>query len=151
MEAALLFLCIGFMIAVLYIDLSFDVSALPFRGRPEPLPTATLKTIEAYYRRIASNPYPLMLVMATAVACLVTQTYYGWVPRWIGYASLGLMAAIILFAIGKVIPTANGLASKSTPIEERRGKVEALLTYHFALLISVLALAGVQLVALVTS
>jgi hypothetical protein len=149
MLAAVLFLCIGFMIAVLYIDLVFDVSGLPHRRSGEPLAPAILDPIATYYRYITRNPYLLMLIMATAAACIIAQIFYELVPRWIGYASLLLMVLNTLIAVLKVIPAAQRLASgKDTP-ELRSQMVHSMLPYHLLLLAAVLLLAAIQLIGTV--
>jgi hypothetical protein len=149
MLVAVLFLCIGFMIAVLYIDLVFDVSGLPHRRSRELLPAAVLDPIATYYRYITRNPYLLMFIMLTAAGCLVTQVVYGLVPRWVGYGSLVLMLLNALVAVLKVIPTAQRLAAGSDTAESRSRMVHSLLPYHLVLLASVLLLAVMQLIATV--
>src|SRR5579862_3186230 len=86
-----LFLCLGFMMAVLYIDLMFDVSAAPYRRTAAPLPKAVLDPITHYYGRITQNPYVLMFVMLTTLACIVAEIMYGLAPAWAAYSSLFLM------------------------------------------------------------
>ena len=68
-----LFACIGFMLAVLYIDLMFDVTAVPYRRSGTTLPKEVLDPIVHYYGRITQNPYVLMFVMLTTTVCLITQ------------------------------------------------------------------------------
>jgi hypothetical protein len=148
MVAALLFLCIGFMIAVLYIDLVFDASALSYRDSSEPLSAAVLGPIATYYRYITRNPYLLMLVMLTALGCILAQIVYGLAPRWAAYASLSVMAANMLVAVSKVIPTAKRLAGGKDEVGLQSHMVHSMLPYHLALLAAVLLLAIVQLLAL---
>ena len=147
MLTAVLFLCIGFMIAVLYIDLVFDFSGLPHRRSGEPLAPAVLDPIATYYRYITRNPYLLMLIMATAAGCIVVQIYHESVPRWTGYASLLLMVFNTLIAVLRVIPAAQRLASGRDTVELQTRLVHGVLPYHVLLLASVLLMAGVQLVA----
>src|SRR5436190_464806 len=68
-----LFGCIGFMLAVLYIDLTFDVSAAPYRRTGTTIPKEVLDPITNYYGRITQNPYVLMFVMLTTTLCIVTE------------------------------------------------------------------------------
>ncbi|HUL99084.1 MAG TPA: hypothetical protein VLU24_06645 [Mycobacterium sp.] len=139
-----LFLCIGFMLAVLYIDLMFDVTAVPYRRTKEPLPGEVVEPIASYYRRITQNPYVLMFVMLTATVCIVAEIVYDLVPRWAGYVSLALMGAAMLAGAGKVIPAAQRLASGKDADDKRTRLVHSMLPGHVVLLISILLLALVQ-------
>jgi hypothetical protein len=147
MLAAVLFLCIGFMIAVLYIDLVFDFSGLPHRRSGRPLAPAILDPIATYYRYITRNPYLLMFIMATAAACIVGQIFFELVPRWIGHASLLVIVLNTLIAALKVIPAAQRLASGRDNAELQSQIVHSLLPYHVVLLIAVLLLMVMQLIA----
>lgn len=139
-----LFLCIGFMIAVLYMDLVFDTSAVPHRRAEGPLPAHVLEPIAMYYRYITRNPYLLMFVMLTTLASIVAQIVYGLVPRWAGYASLFLILFAMVVGTLKVIPTAQRLAAANEPIEQQTRMVHSMFPSHILLLISILALAAVQ-------
>src|SRR5438094_4323905 len=57
--AAVLALCAGFLLAVLWFDLMFDVQVLG-RGRgADPLPEEVLASIAAYYRRVTTQARPM--------------------------------------------------------------------------------------------
>src|SRR5262249_48040844 len=114
-----LFLCIGFMLAVLYIDLMFDVSALPYRRTNAALPKEILDSITFCSRRIVQNPYVLMFVMLVATLSIVAEILYGLAPRWAAYSSLALMAVSMIGGVFKVIPTAQRLASVNDSEEAR--------------------------------
>ncbi len=139
-----LFLCIGFMIAVLYIDLMFDVSAVPYRRTGEPLPAPVAESIASYYRRITQNPYVLMFVMFTAMVCIIAEIWYELVPRWVGYSSLVFMGIGMGAGAGKVIPAAQRLAAGKDPEDKRTRLVHSMFPSHILLLVSILLLALVQ-------
>lgn len=139
-----LFMCIGFMLAVLYIDLMFDVSAVPYRRTNAPIPGEVVESIASYYRRITQNPYVLMFVMLTATACIVAEIAYDLVPRWVGYSSLVFMAIVVLAGGARVIPMAQRLASGKDAEDKRTRLVHSMLPGHIVLLISILLLALVQ-------
>ena len=139
-----LFLCIGFMMAVLYIDLMFDVSAVPHRHAKAPLPKEVLDPIIHYYGRITQNPYVLMFVMLTTVTCIGAQIVYDQAPRWAAYSSLVLMALIMLTGTLKVIPTAQRLGAGKDPEDAQTRMILGMLPFHLVLLISVLVLAMIQ-------
>ena len=139
-----LFLCIGFMMAVLYIDLMFDVSAVPYRHTKAALPKEVLDPITHYYGRITQNPYVLMFVMLTTAVSIGAQIVYGLAPRWVGYSSLFLMGLSMLTGTLKVIPTAQRLGSGKDPEDVRTRMIHGMLPFHIVLLINILLLAAIQ-------
>jgi hypothetical protein len=139
-----LFLCLGFMMAVLYIDLMFDVSALPYRSSKAPLPQEVLDPITHYYGRITQNPYVLMFVMLTTTLCIGAQILYGLAPRWVGWSSLFLMGLSMMTGTLKVIPTAQRLGSAKDPEDVRTRMVHSMLPAHLVLLVNILLLTAIQ-------
>lgn len=139
-----LFLCIGFMLAVLYIDLMFDVTAVPHRRSNATLPKEVLGPIICYYGRITQNPYVLMFVMLTATVCLVMEIVYDLAPRWAGYSSLVAMGLAMVAGTVKVIPTAQRLASGRDPEDRQTALIHGMFPAHIFLLICILVLAAIQ-------
>jgi hypothetical protein len=144
MLVAALFLCIGFLIAVLYIDLVFDVSALPHPREHAALPSHVRDPIATYYRYVTRNPYLLMVIMVTASACIVAEVVFNLVPRWAGYVSLLQIALSVSTAVFKVIPAARRLAIGGETPESQTRIIVMVLRYHILLLMIVLSLAFVQ-------
>ena len=138
------FICIGFMLAVLYIDLMFDVTAVPYRRTGTTLPKEVLDPITHYYGRITQNPYVLMFVMLTTTVCLVAEIVYDLTPRWAAYSSLVAMGLAMATGTAKVIPTAQRLASGKDPADKQTSLIHGMFPSHVFLLICILALAGIQ-------
>lgn len=141
------FVCIGFILGILYIDLMFDVMAVPHRRSGTTLPKEVLDPITHYYRRVTRNPYVLMFVMLTTTICLVLQIVYGLAPRWAAYTSLAAMGLAMVAGGVKVIPSARRLASGRDPAEVQTRLVHGVFTAHVLLLACILVLAAIQLVA----
>jgi hypothetical protein len=141
------FVCIGFMLAILYIDLMFDVMAVPHRRSGTTLPKEVLDPITHYYRRVTQNPYVLMFVMLTTTTFLVLQIVYGLTPRWTAYTSLAAMGLAMVAGIVKVIPAAQRLASGKDPAEVQTRLIHGVFTAHVLLFVCILVLAAIQLVA----
>ncbi len=139
-----LFLCIGFMLAVLYMDLVFDISALPYRRSGTNLPKTILDPIVIYYRYITKNPWLLIFVILTAASCIAAQLAFHLVSRRIGVVSGFLIGFVMLVGTLKVIPTAQRLASGKDDEERQTRMVHSLFPYHVLLLIGVLLLTVVQ-------
>jgi hypothetical protein len=139
-----LFLCLGFMMAVLYIDLMFDVSAAPYRKTKAALPPEVLGSITHYYGRITQNPYVLMFVMLTTTLCIGAEIMYGLAPKWAGWASLFLMGLSMLTGTLKVIPTAQRVGSAKDPEDARTRMIHGMLPFHLVLMLNILLLTGIQ-------
>ena len=139
-----LFLCLGFMMAVLYIDLMFDVSAAPYRKSNAPLPKAVLDPITHYYGRITQNPYVLMFVMLTTTLCIGSEILYNSAPRWASYSSLFLMGLSMMTGTLKVIPTAQRLGAGTDPEDVRTRMIHGMLPFHLILMVNIIALTAIQ-------
>jgi len=138
------FVCIGFMIAILYIDLQFDMLSLPHRRAGGPMPAGVLRQIATYYGVITKNPYLLMFVMVTTLTCIVVEILYDLVPRWVGYSSLILIGLAMGVGIIRVIPMAQRLATDKDAADERTRMAHGMFPSHIFLLIVILLLALLQ-------
>ena len=139
-----LFLCLGFMMAVLYIDLMFDVSAAPYRRTKAALPQEILDPITHYYGRITQNPYVLMFVMLTTVLCIGSEILYNSAPRWASYSSLFLMGLSMMTGTLKVIPTAQRLGAGTDTEDVRTRMVHSMLPFHLILMVNIILLTAIQ-------
>lgn len=139
-----LFICFGFFIAVLYIDLVFDISALPYRKSKSELPPEVVTPIVSYYRLITKDPWLLMSFFFVATGCLLAEIKYSLVPSRIGYASMMMLGLIMLLAVARVIPRAQRLASGKETAQKQAFYIHSLFPYHIILLILVLALTLLQ-------
>jgi hypothetical protein len=138
------FMCLGFMIAVLYIDLSFDLLSLPHRKSGAEIPVGSLGPVVGYYGRITQNPYLLMFVMMTNTICIIWEIVYDLVPRAISYPSLLLMGAAMILGSARVIPAATKLSKAGLTAEEKTRLAHSLFPAHIILLILVLSLTVLQ-------
>src|SRR5437764_6051356 len=98
----------GFLLAVLWFDLMFDVQALCHRGRD--LPEHTLASIAVYYKRVTTTARPMnrliTAVMVATIGTIIAQIARGDRPTWVGWASLVLAGAAILIASPGTVPAA---------------------------------------------
>ena len=139
-----LFFCLGFCVAILYLDLVFDTSARPYRKAGAALPDDVLGPITTYYRYVTRNPWLLIYVMTVAITCIVVDLVFGSVPRWVGYSSLGVFGLIALLAMARVIPGAQRLASGRESAEEQTRLAHSLFPLHMLFLVLILALVLLQ-------
>ena len=75
----------GFLLAVLWFDLMFDVQTRKHTGNP--LPPEVLASISAYYRRVTTEAYPMnrlvALVMVLTLVAIGAQIVEAVSPWWI--------------------------------------------------------------------
>ena len=78
--SSILLVCGGFLLAVLWMDLMFDVQALRHRADSGALPEEVLRSITAYYRRVTTQARPMGHlvggVMALALGALASDLVF---------------------------------------------------------------------------
>jgi hypothetical protein len=137
----------GFLLAVLWFDLMFDVQIAGHRG--EALPEPVLASIAGYYRRvtIAARPMNRLVaaVMLGTLGSIIAQIARGDRPRWVGWVSLVLAAVPILLAGAHTVPSAVRLGGRADPIPRQRALARSILRDHVLCVIAIAALLVAQL------
>ena len=140
----------GFLLAVLWFDLMFDVQVLPHR-RAEP-PPAVVGSIAAYYRRVTTDARPMnrlvALAMLALLAAICVQLAGGAGPRWAWWTSLVLAVVPITLAATRTVPAAVRLGSREDPPDGQADLARAICRQHLACLACIAALLVVQLAAI---
>ena len=108
----------GFLLAVLWFDLMFDVQTRKHAG--DPLPPEVLASISAYYRRVTTDAYPMnrlvALVMVLTLVAIGAQIVEAASPWWIGWGSLALAGSGFVPTLARTVPNARRLGSaKDSP------------------------------------
>jgi hypothetical protein len=139
----------GFLLAVLWFDLMFDVQTRKHSG--EVLPPDVLTSISAYYRRVTTEAYPMnrlvALVMLLTLAAICAEIVQGETKWWIGWGSLLLAGSGFVPTMTRTVPNARRLGSAQDPAEEQSRLARAICRDHmfsFARMACVLVL---QLIA----
>ena len=118
----------GFLLAVLWMDLMFDVLVFS-RGiharRGGEFPEEVLGEIASYYRRVTTTASPMnylvAAVMAAMVLTLVTSLVSTGGNAVLDVASLVLCGVPIALALARIFPAAARLgARKDSPVEQSR-------------------------------
>ena len=139
----------GFLLAVLWFDLMFDVQVA--RHRLSEPPEGVLASIAGYYRRVTTGARPMNRLVAGAMVAtlgtIIAQIARGDHPRWLGWVSLVLAGAPILLAGGHTVPSAIRLGSRRDPLGDQARLARLILRDHVLCAVSILALLVVQLVA----
>jgi hypothetical protein len=136
----------GFLIAVLWFDLMFDVQV---RRLDEADGEARLGSIADYYRRVTIEAYPanrlVAAVMLVVVAGTLTQLVTGAGGR--GRALLALVCAgsAIGLAGARVVPNAMRLGARRDPPAVQRELARGIWRDHVVCLIAMVAFLALQL------
>jgi hypothetical protein len=123
--AALLAACSGFLLAVLWMDLIFDVQVLGNRSAGEELPEPVLASIAGYYHRATTTSRPMSrliaLVMVVLLGALGFQAARGHDPGWLLAMSAGLAGVPMALALTRTVPNAVRLGHRAdSPAEQTR-------------------------------
>ena len=137
----------GFLLAVLWFDLMFDVQVL--RRGEGALPAETLDSISAYYRRVTTDARPMnRLVAATMLATLaavVVELARADAPAGVGGASLALLAGAIGLAGTHTVPAAVRLGQGRDGDEVRSALARGVCRDHLLCLAAIAAVLVLQL------
>jgi hypothetical protein len=149
--SALLAAAGGFLLAVIWMDLLFDVQVLRHRGREGALPEDVLASIAAYYRRATTESRPMShlvgAVMAIGIGGAALELVRGTGPRSLALASLLLVTGPAALAVRRVLPNAVRLGARSDPPERQSVLARAICRDHLLCLAAIAAFLGLQLAA----
>lgn len=139
----------AFLLAVIWMDLMFDVQAL--RGeRTAPLPDAAIASIAAYYRRVTTDARPMnqlvAIVMAITVLGALQQLVRG--SGALGWRIVAVLLCIvpIALALRRVFPNAARLGTRSEPRAQEDRLAREIAWAHVACFAAMLAFVVIQLV-----
>jgi hypothetical protein len=145
-ETALAACGAGFLLAVLWFDLMFDVQVLRHREDP---PDGVLTSIAGYYRRVTTEASPMNRLVAVAllatIAAVAIQVARGDDPRWVGWVSLGLIVLAAALALVHTRPSAVRLGARRDPLDVQGRLARAILRDHLVCLAAIGLLIALQL------
>ena len=122
----------AFLLAVLWLDLMFDVQTR--RHSTDPLPPQVLASISSYYRRVTTEAYPMnrlvALVMLLTLAAIVTEIVQGEYAWWIGWGSLLLAGSGFVPTMTRTVPNARRLGGAQDSAEEQSRLARAICRDH---------------------
>jgi hypothetical protein len=137
----------GFLLAVLWFDLMFDVQAIGHRDGT--LPDEVLTSISDYYRRVTTAARPMnrliALVMLATVAAIVAELLGEDSPAWVAWTSLALAVAPIALAGARTVPSAVRLGARRDPSERQSALARSICREHLFCATSIAALLVLQL------
>ena len=117
----------GFLLAVVWFDLMFDVQVL--RLAKGDAPDDAVVSIARYYRRVTTDAFPMnrlvALIMVAVLAGIAAELVGDDVPAWVGWTSLVLALAPISLAARRTVRNAVRLGAEAVdaPRTRRAGPV----------------------------
>lgn len=141
----------GFLLAVLWFDLMFDVQVA--RAPTGAAADDALASISAYYRRVTTDARPMnrlvAAMMLATLAAVAVQLGAGTDPAWVAWASLVLAAAPVGLAAGRTVGNAVRLGGRADPVEVQAALARRIYRDHLACVTSIALFVAVQLFAAV--
>ena len=137
----------GFLIAVLWFDLMFDVQVRQRVG--ENVSSAALASISAYYRRVTTDAHPMnrlvTVVMALTVLAIGVEIARGTNPWWVGWPSLVLAVSAIGLAAARTVPNAVRLGRGKDALDVQSRLARSIYADHLYCLAAMGTLVTLQL------
>lgn len=137
----------GFLLAVLWFDLMFDVQVL---GRHEDdLPDAVLSSIAAYYARVTTAARPMNRLIATVmlatIAAIVAELANDDLATAVAWTSLALAVAPVALVASRTVPHAVRLGTRRDPPSQQSALARSVFREHVFCFVSIAALIALQL------
>jgi hypothetical protein len=137
----------GFLLAVLWFDLMFDVQVVGQQA--DTLPEAVLASIAGYYARVTTSARPMnrliTAVMVATLAAIVVEIARGEQHRWVAWASLALALTPIAVAGLRIVPSAVRLGVRSDPVGRQSTLAREIFRGHVLCAALITALLALQL------
>jgi hypothetical protein len=137
----------GFLLAVLWFDLMFDVQVRGHRERE--LPEEVLASIAGYYRRVTTAARPMNRLIATVMlatlAAIAVEIGSTEEELWVACLSLSLAFPPILLAGLGIVPRAARLGARLDPLERQSALARSIFRGHLLCAAAITALLALQL------
>lgn len=132
--APLLTACGGFLLAVLWMDLIFDVQVLRYRRASDQLPEPVLASIAGYYHRATTTSRPMnrliALVMVLLLGGLAAAAVGGHEPGWLLLTSAVLAGMPVGLALVHTVPCAVRLGNRVDSSTDQARLARAICRDH---------------------
>jgi hypothetical protein len=139
----------GFLIAVLWFDLMFDVQVVRYRHE-QGVPETVLDSISAYYHRVTTTASPMgrlvAMVMLALLIGLIVQAVRGDAPAWVSVVSIAAALVGVGLAGFRVFRRARRLGWRTDPADVRSQMARGILRDHLVCLASMVTVLAAQLI-----
>jgi hypothetical protein len=137
----------GFLLAVLWFDLMFDVQVAAHREGE--LPEHVLASIAGYYQRVTTAARPMnrliACVMLATIAAIVVEIVRSDLEPWARWLSLALALTPILLAGSRTVPSAVRLGARADPAERQSALARSIFREHLWCVAAIACLLAIQL------
>jgi hypothetical protein len=131
----------GFLLAVLWFDLMFDVQARGHHGAD--LPAEVRDSIAAYYRRVTTAARPMnrliAAVMLVTLGALIGVIVQGDTPAWSAWLALVLVVCGVALAAIRTVPHAVRLGTQADTAAQQSRLARGILRDHLLCIAAVFA------------
>ena len=140
--------CGGFLLAVLWFDLMFDVQVI--RHGAGALPEEVLASVAGYYRRVTTEAFPMNRLVAAVMLVTVGGSAAAWARgggrRWRGRAALLSAAVPVGLAALRVVPNAVRLGTRADSLDVQSQLARAICYDHLICISAIGVFLALQLV-----
>jgi hypothetical protein len=138
----------GFLLAVLWFDLMFDVQVLGHGD--DDVPEAVLASLAGYYRRVTTEARPMnrlvAVVMLATLLAIVVQLTGDDAPRWVSAVSGVLAGGAIGLAAARTVPSAVRLGARRDSVATQSRLARSVCRDHLLCIASIATLLVIQLI-----
>ena len=138
----------GFLLAVLWFDLMFDVQVRRYPAGDVPAPV--LASIAAYYARVTTAARPMnrliAAIMLTTIGATVAELARDELPRWRAGVALALTLGAVGLAASRTVPNAMRLGRRTDDDAQQSRLARGILRDHVLCFVAIVAVLLVQLV-----
>jgi hypothetical protein len=121
----------GFLLAVLWFDLMFDVQV---RGHAAELPANVRDSIAAYYRRVTTTAHPMSrlvaFVMLVTLVALIGEAASSTTPRAVATSSLALVTFAVALAAARTVRSAVRLGAQTDASDRQDALARSIYRDH---------------------
>lgn len=130
----------GFLLAVLWFDLMFDVQVWPYWGQ-ETLPEEVLASIARYYQQVTTDAAPMNLfvgaMMFLTIGAVIRNLFRGTQAVWVRVGTLILVSVPVAAAQVVIFPGAQQLAARTDSLAVQTNLANAIFTAHVACFVAI--------------
>lgn len=131
----------GFLLAVLWFDLMFDVQVRS--GRAD-----AVESIATYYRRVTTDARPMNRLVALAMLLtavgIIGEIVQNDGRAWVAWVSLVLALGPMAIAATRTVPSAVRLGARTDPPDVRLALARAILAQHLVCITGIATLLVLQ-------
>lgn len=133
---------LGFLLAVIWFDLMFDIQVWPYRSRRDETPEHVVASISTYYRRVTTDASPMGRLVAVVMLVTLAALVVVLVRDGVSAAGLGALVLAVLpigYAGAVIVPAAVRLGAADDDLPTRRRLAHTIMVRHLACWCSVAA------------